>query len=120
MNMMNIDHHRVYDSSDDFFLLAGSIVMKLTTEAAIDVCERAAQQGLVVARIEGGIWRNPGFEARVDCIWDGADPPVDLDAAEQNNQRAAEFIRSESPPHDVFVVTAPSMTGWKHRRRAGP
>lgn len=66
---MNIDHHRVYDSSNDFFSLAGSIVMKLTAEAAIAVCEQAAEHGVVVARIEGGIWRNPGFEARVDCIF---------------------------------------------------
>ncbi|MEB2502301.1 colicin immunity protein [Burkholderia anthinoferrum] len=120
MNTMNIDHHRVYDSSNDFFSLAGSIVMKLTAEAAIAVCEQAAKHGVVVARIEGGIWRNPGFEARVDCIWDGADPPIDLDTAQRNNKRAAEFIRSESPPHDVFLVTAPPMTGWKPRRHADP
>ncbi|WP_412473075.1 colicin immunity protein [Burkholderia stabilis] len=120
MNMMSIDHYRVYDSSDDFFSLAGSIVMKLTAEAAVDVCDRATRQGFVVARIEGGIWHNPGFEARVDCIWDGADPPIDLDAAERNNQRAAEFIRSESPPHDVFVVTAPPITDWEPRRRTNP
>ncbi|WP_244102159.1 hypothetical protein [Burkholderia ambifaria] len=76
---MNIDRSRVYDSADDFFSLDGSIVMKLSTEAAIAVCEQAAQHGLVVARIEGGIWHFPGFEARLDCIWDGADPPIDLD-----------------------------------------
>lgn len=49
---MNIDRSRVYDSADDFFSLDGSIVMKLSTEAAIAVCEQAAQHGLVVARIE--------------------------------------------------------------------
>ncbi|WP_419684372.1 colicin immunity protein [Burkholderia theae] len=116
---MTIDHFRVYDSSDDFFSLDGSIVMKLSTDAAIAVCELAVQHGLVVARIEGGIWHFPGFEARFDCIWDGAGPPVDPGAAERNNQRAAEFIRSESPPHDVFVVTSPPMTGWKPGQRGG-
>jgi len=116
---MNIDRSRIYDSADDFFSLDGSIVMKLSTDAAVAVCERAAQHGLVVARIEGGIWHFPGFEARLDCIWDGADPPIDLDAAERNNQRAAEFIRSESPPHDVFLVTSPPMTGWKPRQPQG-
>jgi len=86
--------------------------MKLSADAAIAVCERAGQHGLIIARIEGGIWHFPGFEARLDCIWDGVDPPVDDGVAEQNNLAAAEFIRSESEVHDVFVVTAPQMTGW--------
>lgn len=84
--------------------------MKLSADAAIAVCERAVQHGLVGARIEGGIWHSPGFEARLDCIWDGVDPPVDVGAAEQNNLAAAEFIRSESQMHDAFDVTAPQMT----------
>lgn len=109
---MKLDLQRRYDSSDDFFALNGSVVMKLSVHAAITVCEQAAKRGLVVARIEGGIWHYPGFEARLDCIWDGADPPVDVSSAEQNNLAAAEFIRSESNVHDVFVVTAPKMTGW--------
>ncbi|ARK45510.1 toxin-immunity protein system imunity protein CdiI [Burkholderia pseudomallei] len=109
---MNIDLQRRYDSSDDFFSLGGSVVMKLSADAAIAVCERAGQHGLVVARIEGGIWHFPGFEARLDCIWDGIDPPVDVGVAEQNNLAAAEFVRSESQEHDVFVVTAPEITGW--------
>lgn len=109
---MKIDLQRRYDSSDDFFSIGGNVVMKLSADAAIAVCERASQRGLVIARIEGGIWHSPGFEARLDCIWDGVDPPVDIGAAEQNNLAAAEFIRSEREAHDVFVVTAPRLTGW--------
>ncbi|MFJ2994833.1 colicin immunity protein [Pandoraea sp. NPDC087047] len=109
---MKIDLQRRYDSPDEFFSLGGSVVMKLSADAAITVCERAGQHGLVIARIEGGLWHSPGFEARLDCIWDGADPPVEVSAAEQNNLAAAEFIRSESRVHDVFVVTAPRITGW--------
>ncbi|WP_071738871.1 colicin immunity protein [Burkholderia ubonensis] len=108
---MNIDLQRRYDSSDDFFLLGGSVVMKLSADAAIAVCEQAGQLGLVIARIEGGIWHFPGFEARPDCIWDGVDLPVDAGAAEQNNLEA-EFIRPESQVHDVFIVTAQQITGW--------
>jgi hypothetical protein len=52
---MNIDLQRRYDSSDDFFSLGGSVVMTLSADAAIAVCERAGQLGLVIARIEGGI-----------------------------------------------------------------
>ncbi|WP_244321901.1 hypothetical protein [Burkholderia reimsis] len=67
---------------------------------------------MVIVRIEGGIWNFPGFEARLDCIWDGVDPPIDGGAAEQNNLAAVEFIHSNSDVHDVFVVTAPRMTDW--------
>jgi len=108
---MKIDLQRLYDSSDDFFSLNGSIVMKLSADAAISVCERATQKGLVIVRIEGGIWHSPGFEARLDCIWDGVDPLVDVDAAEQNNLAAAEFIRAETQVHDVFIVTAQQTIG---------
>ncbi|MDR0780002.1 MAG: colicin immunity protein [Pseudomonadales bacterium] len=110
---MRVKYGQLYESSDDFFTLGGSAVMQLSTNAAISVCERAAQQGLVVARIEGGIWHSPGFEARIDCIWDGVDPPVDFEAADRNNLIAAEFIRSESQVHDAFIVTAPRMTGYE-------
>ncbi|NTY38018.1 colicin immunity protein [Burkholderia diffusa] len=103
---MNIDRQRRYETADDFFSLGGSIVMKLTVGAAIDVCEQAAQHGVVVSRIEGGIWHSSGFEARIDCIWDAKiDPPVDESVAEQNNRDAVEFIREESQVHDVFIVT---------------
>lgn len=109
---MKIDLQQRYDSSDDFFILGGSVLMKLSTNAAVAVCERAVAYGLVIARVEGGIWHGPGFEARLDCIWDGVDPPVDRQIAEQNNNAAAAFIRLESRMHDVFVLTAPSMVGW--------
>jgi hypothetical protein len=112
---MEVDRSRLYDSSEDFFAVGGSCVMKLTTKAAIETCERAAEYGFLVARVEGGIWRNPGFEARVDCIWDGLDPPVDRDTAEGNNRIAVDFILSESAVHDAFVLTAPPITGWESK-----
>jgi hypothetical protein len=70
---------------------------------------------LVVARIEGGFWLNPGFESRLDCIWEGADPPIGVAAADANNRKAAEFIREMSDEHDVFIIQAPPIAGWPHR-----
>ncbi|OJB39243.1 colicin immunity protein [Burkholderia ubonensis] len=110
--MADIDHRRRYDSPADFFALNGSIVMKLTADAAIAVCEQTAERGRVIARVEGGIWHSPGFEARVDCIWDGIDPPVDVQPSEKNNLAAIQFIRAERARHDVFILTAPRLGGW--------
>jgi hypothetical protein len=110
--IMSMDLTRRYADAKDYFSLNGSIVMKLSAEAAIAVCSHAANHGFVVARIEGGIWHNPGFEARIDCIWDGAEPPIDSNSAHRNNLTAIEFIRSESEEHDTFIITAPSIEGW--------
>lgn len=103
---MKIDLQRRYDSLNEFFILGGSAVMKLTADAAIAICEKAIEHALIISRVEGGIWHSPGFEARLDCIWDGIDPPVRQVAAKQNNHAASKFIRSASDTHDVFVLTA--------------
>jgi len=110
-----IDRSRLYESPDDFFNLKGSVVMRLSPQAAIGVCERAAAFGLVVARVEGGIWLSPLFESRVDCIWDGADPPLEEAAAHANNTLAAKFIRDQADVHSAFILTAPSIAGWDHK-----
>lgn len=108
---MNVDRQRRYDSMEDFFDLEGSVVMKLTPDAAIAVCKIAAERGFVVLRVEGGIWRCPGFEARLDCIWDGRATRVSLCQARGNNQSAAEFIRSEAVRHDAFIITVDDIEG---------
>jgi len=117
---MKVDKAKVYDSSDDFFELNGSVVMKLTSAAAQDICIKALKHGVVVVRIEGGIWHNPGFEARLDCIWDGVDPPVSETEAETNNARALEMIREESEVHDTFIITTAPLTGYKHKLAFNP
>lgn len=106
------DRSRLYKSPDDFFGLDGSVVMRLSPEAAIGVCERAASEGVVVSRIEGGIWLNPGFESRLDCIWDGADPPLTQASAHTNNLLALEFIQTQAAAHSAFILTAPPISGW--------
>ena len=113
---MEFERNRLYDMAEDFFRAQGSGVTKLSPAATLSVCLSASSRGLVVARIEGGIWHNPGFEARVDCIWDGVDPPVDSASAAGNNADAAEFVREESAVHNCFVVTAPPVGGWPHRQ----
>jgi hypothetical protein len=107
----------LFDSAEDFFRLGGSVVMKLTPAAAVEVCKRAAERGFIIARIEGGIWEAPWFEARLDCIWDGADPPIDKDRAQKNNELAAQFIQREMRQHNAFILTAPPITGWPHKER---
>ena len=111
---MKGDRTKLYDSASAFFDLGGSAVMYLATTAAIDACSQAASQGLVVVRIEGGIWRAFTFEARLDCIWDGADPPLGGEAAAENNRLAADFIRRQGETHNAFVLTAAPTTGYKH------
>lgn len=108
----NIDRLRRYEDGSDFFELDGSVVMRLTRSAAIEVCARAASHMRIVARIEGGVWLDPYFEARGDCIWDGESPPVPKKVAEQNNIAARSFILEAAEDIDVFIITAPRLSGW--------
>ena len=112
---MKGDRRRLYADEQDFYALEGSVAMKLTPEASVAVCRSAAGHGLVIARIEGGIWHDPGFEARYDCIWDGADPPLSAEAAQVNNDAAKEFIEKQREIHGAFILTAPPITGWRHK-----
>ncbi|MEL4181509.1 colicin immunity protein [Roseateles sp. PN1] len=98
-----------------FFVLNGSGWMKLAPEAAMHACRGATEAGLVVVRVEGGIWQNPGFEARVDCIWDGIDPPATSSETSINNGNAAAFIGQEALTHSAFVLTCAPLTGYRHR-----
>lgn len=105
---MTWNRAELVDQADAFFRSAGSAVMKLTPLAAADACEIASERGALVVRVEGGIWHAPGFEARVDCIWDGEDPPLSDSQVRENNREAANFIRSESASHSAFILTVRS------------
>ncbi|PAJ79862.1 hypothetical protein CJO71_16300 [Burkholderia ubonensis] len=65
-----------------------------------------------ISIIDAATTRGRLFEARVDCIWDGIDPPVDVQPSEKNNLAAIQFIRAERARHDVFILTAPRLSGW--------
>ena len=117
---MNGDRNRLYTEARDFYELDGSVVMKLSPLAALNVCRTAANHGLIVARIEGGIWHDPGFEARYDSIWDGADPPLGVEVAVVNNNAAAEFVEGQSQTHSAFILTTPPITGCPHKLPKDP
>src|SRR5438477_10558883 len=101
---MSVNRQKLYENSEDFFALHGNASMKLSREAAAEVCSCAAAKGLIIVKIEGGIWRRGKFEARLDAIWDGLDPPTDLDTTHQNNLRAATFLRSADPAYNAFIL----------------
>jgi hypothetical protein len=109
-----IERGRRYENDNDFFDLDGSVVMRLTRVAAIQVCSNAASRNILVARIEGGNWKDPYYVSRLDCIWDGADPPISVEDAEVNNAAARQFLELVAEEFDVFIITAPSILGWKH------
>jgi len=114
VSAMEFERNRLYDAARHFFEVAERSAMKLSADAAIAVCKEASNHGLVVSRIEGGVWHNPGFEARLDCIWDGVDPPLSAEEAEVNNVQAIDFICRERDEHGAFIITAPPITGWPH------
>lgn len=90
----------------EYFLRNGTAAMRLAPKAAIGVCEMAAEQGLLVGMVEGGRWKNPGFGARLDCIWHSKFcPPSDIENAIRSNKQAAAFVCEESVLHDVFIIT---------------
>jgi hypothetical protein len=111
--------HGLHNNYEDFFNLDGNVNMKLTTHAAIDVCMHAAEKGLVIWRIEGGIWHeaNPnlgitaGMEVRFDCIWDSQSKGENNEEeAHKNNLRAVEFIDEEKTIHNAYMITIRKIT----------
>jgi hypothetical protein len=102
---IRVDHAKLYETAFEFFDRSGNAIMKLTPAAAMDVCKEAAARRLIVLGVEGGIRSDEGFEARIDCIWDGRGTQVDQVKAEENNLRAADFINKKSSEHNAFIVT---------------
>lgn len=108
---INWNETMIYTESNDFFRLDGNATMILSRNAATGACLGAANQALLIVRIEGGIWHDGKFEARLDAIWDGLDPPVARDEAHKNNLRAVEFIKSMETSYNAFVLTSASISG---------
>lgn len=117
--MARFDRQKLYDRMQDFFDLDGNGAMKLTREAAVELCSAAGKGGLAVVKVEGGIWRGGQFEARLDAIWDGLDPPANEKKTHQNNMKAASFIGSVSDINNAFVVTCIVAAGDRDRASVG-
>lgn len=96
-----------YENGEQFFKLNGHAIMPLSVVAAIHVCQIAYSKGYIVSRVEGGIWHDPGFESRLDCIWD-RNHKLD-NKPEKANKEAERFISGESEKHDVFIITVQSI-----------
>jgi Colicin-E5 Imm protein len=109
--IMTVDRTKLYETAADFFDLSGSAIMELTPAAAIDVCKKAATRRLIVLGVEGGIRNNARFEARLDCIWDGLGTQLDQAKADENNLKAAEFIKKRGGEHNAFIVTVAPIAG---------
>lgn len=99
-----LNRKKLYNEAEDYFQLNGHAIMKLTPEAAMNACDLASDEGVLIWRVEGGIWHNPGFEMRLDCIWDWcANRESSLAEA---NLAAKKFILQESQnQHNAFILT---------------
>lgn len=106
---MKYDRIMRYTNYEDYFHLDGDSCMLFTAQAAIQLCTHAAEKNVIIWRVEGGIWHNPGFELRHDCIWDGSDNQMTLEEAHQNNLQALAFIEEEKEEHDTFVFTTRTL-----------
>ncbi len=98
---------RRFDDAGVFFLKRGSVWMKLTKDAAAVTIDQCTQKDIAVSIIEGGIWREPGFEARLDAIWHSDfDTKPELAAIESNNSKALAFIRNKLPTEiDTVIIS---------------
>jgi hypothetical protein len=61
---MDIDRSRLYENVHDYLETSGFTTMKLARTAALELCDWAAERGIVIVMVEGGIFREGTFEAR--------------------------------------------------------
>lgn len=103
----------LYDEPESFFRLNGSARMKLTARTALEVCKICTENNIVIAYIEGGVYFNETFEARIDAIWRGFGIPFQHDTKYMND-RAALFIQNQSPTCNGFILTIMTRADSDH------
>lgn len=103
MTEVRTNRDGIFSDARDFLALDGNAVMILTPQAAESACNELASLGRRVLRVEGGIWSDAGFEARIDCIWDAPDSCANN--IEGLASLAIDFIRETMGDHNAYVVT---------------
>ena len=80
--------------------------MKLAKPAACEVIATCSKRGIGISIVEGGIWHEPGFEARLDAIWhsefDRAEAVADVTA---NNLLARRFVDELPGKYDTAIIS---------------
>lgn len=102
------------EDARQFLLREDRNSLRLTAAAAAAACEAAAAHSLKITGIEGGIWRNPGFQSLLDSLWSAREGKLSEAELKSSNAAAAQFIRDETNRHieelgaapNVFILTA--------------
>ena len=98
------ERSRMYDDPTDFFRLKGNAGMRLTRQAAIAACRMATSMDIVIFRVEGGRWHNPGFQPDAFAVWNGALPPCTDERMLSNNEKAAQFLDNLDAEYNVAIL----------------
>jgi hypothetical protein len=102
---MAIQYDIVYSDINLFFELNGNNLMRLTPDAAIELCNALREKDVVVVCVEGGIWNDGKFQARLDTIWTGKKPPMNPVDLAINNEKAIASILEDREQCNAFIVS---------------
>lgn len=102
---MNLRYDILYSDPNSFFELKGNNLMRLTPSAAIELCNLLTERNIVTVCVEGGIWDNSKFEARLDAIWTGKKPPMKSMDLAKNNMKAINSIIEDSEQCNAFIIS---------------
>jgi hypothetical protein len=95
--------------------------MKLSRRAAEELAENLEREGEIIVRIEGGVWHDPGFEARLDEIWDAVvRPNTSQTLYDFTNLDALNFIKTRSSLIDTFILTSVKLRQLNDQEGALP
>ncbi len=97
---------KLYSSASEFFSLNGNATMRLTPTAAIDVCRIATKKGILVLGVDGGVYKEPIFEAKINCSWSAKfKSPFTSEQLNNNNALAIEDIEADRNCCNAFILT---------------
>lgn len=106
MNTRGFTYNDIFDSKEAFFEKKGSSVMVLTPKAAIEVCQEAIRLNLWILGVDGGYWRNPGFQIDGTTSWSCKTKLREQNKLSENNQLAIDNIKDDAASgYTAFLVT---------------